>query len=323
MQIHPLVSIIIPVYNSENTIIETIDSVINQTYKNIEIIVINDGSSDNSAFLVQELNYQQINLISISNSGAAKARNIGIQNAKGSYIQFLDADDILSSNKIEEQVKILETNNDIDLCFCRTIVFTHRLILETNQHVNSEIFDFEKILGIELLKKLLGINNKVFMILPSAYLVRKGIIDIAGEWDETLTLDDDGEFFSRVLSCSKIVAFDKKGTNYYRKYHTVNSLSQQKGIKYMSSEVKSVMKKISTIKKYVSLIDFEKIKQIQFSLLKYKYYKELNKIDFVNINYELNSVGGFEVEILPTYRGRILMKILGDKWYFFLLKYLK
>ena len=63
----------------------------------------------------------KIKLINISNSGASKARNIGINNANGIYIQFLDADDILSSNKIEHQVKILESN-DVDVCFCRTVV---------------------------------------------------------------------------------------------------------------------------------------------------------------------------------------------------------
>jgi glycosyltransferase involved in cell wall biosynthesis len=321
--IPPLISVIIPLYNSEDYIIEAIDSILNQTYRSIEIIVINDGSTDNSSFLVQDLKNPQVKLINTPNYGASKARNIGIQNANGTYIQFLDADDLLSSNKIEEQVKILESNSRIDLCFCKTIVFTNTSNKETNQEVNSEIFDFEFISGIELLKKLLGINNKVFMILPSAYLVKKEIIENAGEWDEALTLDDDGEFFSRILDCSKTVAFDRKSTNYYRKFHTTNSLSQRIGIRYMESEIKSVMKKISIIKKSGSLLELNKIKQIQFSLLKYKYYKELDKIDFVNIDSELNQVGGFDLNILPTSKGRFLMKILGAKLYFVILKYLR
>jgi glycosyltransferase involved in cell wall biosynthesis len=323
MPIYPLISVIIPVYNSEAFIIETINSVLGQTYKNIEIIIINDGSTDNSSFLVQKLNNPKIMLINVPNGGASKARNIGIRNAKGFYIQFLDADDILSSNKIEEQVKIFESNNQIDLCFCKTIVFTHSSNLETNLEVNSEIFDFETIPGNELLKILLGINNKVYMILPSAYLVKKEIFDVSGQWNEALTLDDDGEFFSRVLICSKIVAFDKKGINYYRKFHTENSLSQQTGIKYMKSEIMSTINKLSTIKKDFSVIEFNKIVQIQYSFLKYKYNNDLNKIDFVNIDYELNLAGGFEIKTLPTYKGRFLMKIIGAKWYFFILKYLR
>jgi glycosyltransferase involved in cell wall biosynthesis len=319
----PLISVIIPLYNSEEYIIETIDSVLNQTYPNIEIIVVNDGSTDNSSYLVQEKENPQITLINISNGGASKARNIGIENAKGTYIQFLDADDILSPNKIEEQVKILESNNKIDLCFCKSIVFTDSSNLETNQEVNTEVFDFDFISGIELLKKLLGINNKVSMILISAYLIKKEIIDVAGKWDETITLDDDGEFFSRVLNCSKTVAFDKKGINYYRKFHTKNTLSQQTGQKYMASEINSVLKKLATIKKNVSTVELKKIKQIQFSLLKYKYYKEFHKIDFINIDSELMLVGGFEIKILPTRRGRFVMKILGFKLYFTLLKYLR
>jgi glycosyltransferase involved in cell wall biosynthesis len=319
---NPLVSVIIPMFNAERFISETIQSVKNQTYKNWEIIIIDDGSTDNSSFLVENLNNPRIKLINVPNGGASKARNIGIRNAKGFYIQFLDADDILSPNKIEDQVKIFESNNHIDLCFCKTIVFTHSLNLKTNLEVNSEIFDFETISGNELLKTLLGINIKTYMIPISAYLVKKELIDVAGEWNETLTLDDDGEFFSRVLNCSKTVAFDKKGINYYRKFHTKYSLSQQIGIKYMASEIKSTLNKLSTIKKDVSIIEFNKIAKIQYSLLKYKYYYDLNNIDFVNIDYELNSVGGFEIKILPTFKGRFFMKILGDKLYFLILKYL-
>lgn len=319
----PLISVIIPLYNSEKYIIEAIDSVLNQTYGNIEIIVVNDGSTDQSGFLVQEIDNPKITLINISNGGASKARNIGIQNANGTYIQFLDADDLLSPNKIEEQVKILESKNKIDLCFCKSIVFTDTSNLETNQEVNTEVFDFDFISGIELLKKLLGINNKVSMILISAYLVKKEIIDVVGKWDETITLDDDGEFFSRVLNYSKTVAFDKKGINYYRKFHTKNTLSQQTGQKYMASEINSVLNKLATIKKNVSTVEFNKIKQIQFSLLKYKYFKEFHKIDFMDIDSELILVGGFEIKMLPTKKGRFVMKILGFQWYFFLLKYFR
>lgn len=322
MLTNPLVSIIIPLYNSEKFIIETINSALNQTYKNIEIIIVDDGSTDNSRLIVKELNNTKIRLISVPNGGASKARNIGIKNANGMYVQFLDADDILSENKIEEQVKLFETNKQIDLCFCRTIVFTFNKSLITNQEVNSEIFTFETISGNQLLALLLGKNNKVFMILQSAYLVKKSILTISGLWDETLSLDDDGEFFSRVLNCSKIVAYDKKGINYYRKYHTKNSLSQQTGFKYMTSEILAVKKKLSTIKNGISLTEFYKIQKVQFSLIKYKYFKELHKIDFINIDYELSLVGGFEVSILPTRKGRILMKIIGYNWYFIFLKFL-
>jgi len=318
MSNNKLVSVIIPLFNSENTIKETIESVLNQTYCNIEIIVVNDGSTDSSSSIVQRLNNPKIKLINISNSGASKARNIGINNANGIYIQFLDADDILSSNKIEHQVKILESN-DVDVCFCRTVVFTNLSNLSTNHEINTEIFNFVKINGNDLLKKLMGINTKVYMILPSAYLLKKRILDTAGEWDESLSLDDDGEFFSRVLNCSKVVVFDKNGINYYRRFHTQNSLSQQTGKKYIVSEINSVLKKLTTIKKDISLIEYNKIKQVQLSLIKYKYYKILKKIDFIDIDNELKLVGGFEIKILPTFKGRLLMSLLGSKLYFFLL----
>jgi glycosyltransferase involved in cell wall biosynthesis len=108
------VSIIIPLYNSEKYIAETINSALNQTWENKEIIIIDDGSTDKS--LVIAKSYERVNVIVISqqNKGASAARNVGIKNSKGDFIQFLDADDLLSTDKIEAQMKIFEQyGNDI------------------------------------------------------------------------------------------------------------------------------------------------------------------------------------------------------------------
>lgn len=107
---NPLISVIIPTYNSAKWICDAVDSVINQTYKNIEIIVVDDGSTDNTASLLNNKYGNTILYIYQENSGPSKARNTGIVNAKGKYVQFLDADDILLPNKITLQVQCLESN---------------------------------------------------------------------------------------------------------------------------------------------------------------------------------------------------------------------
>ena len=109
----PVVSIIIPVYNVESYLAECLDSACNQTLKNIEIICINDGSTDNSLNILQEYEKRdnRISIISQDNRGASRARNIGIQHAKGKYIYFLDSDDYLAHDALEMLVNTMETGN--------------------------------------------------------------------------------------------------------------------------------------------------------------------------------------------------------------------
>ena len=117
---NPLVSVIIPLYNQKQYIGRAIKSVLRQTYSPIEIIVVNDGSTDNPhEILISYLD--KIRIITQSNKGLAAARNAGFNIAKGKYIQFLDADDTILKNKIETQTNILENNNDLGLTACRTI----------------------------------------------------------------------------------------------------------------------------------------------------------------------------------------------------------
>lgn len=107
-------SVIIPIHNSSKYIEECLESVINQTYKDIEIIIVDDASTDNSLELVKNINDNRIKIIELKeNAGAANARNKGIENATGNYICFLDSDDYWVLDKLEKQVKFIEDNNYI------------------------------------------------------------------------------------------------------------------------------------------------------------------------------------------------------------------
>jgi glycosyltransferase involved in cell wall biosynthesis len=114
----PIISIIIPLYNTEKYIAETIQSVLNQTYINWELIVVNDGSTDNSTSIVTSFieKDRRISLINKSNSGVSDTRNIGTEHAKGKYIAFLDADDTWLPNNLEEKITELKDAN-IDWVF--------------------------------------------------------------------------------------------------------------------------------------------------------------------------------------------------------------
>lgn len=119
----PEVSVIIPTFNRGNLIENCIKSVLNQTLSNIEILIIDDGSIDNTKDLIKNIDDKRIKYIKLrKNHGAANARNVGIKNAKGKYISFQDSDDIFYFNKLEKQLKNL-INKNSSLDFCKIKVF--------------------------------------------------------------------------------------------------------------------------------------------------------------------------------------------------------
>ncbi|MBE6024850.1 MAG: glycosyltransferase [Cellulosilyticum sp.] len=115
----PLISVIVPTYNVEKYISKCLDSIISQTYENIEIIVVNDGSTDNSLSIVEEYEKKdaRIKVFSQKNQGLSAARNTGIDNSKGEYLLFIDSDDYIETNMIEVlENNIRENNADISIC---------------------------------------------------------------------------------------------------------------------------------------------------------------------------------------------------------------
>lgn len=114
-----LVSIIVPVYNAEKSLKACVESILKQTYKNIEVILINDGSEDNSGYICEEYtrNDERVKVIHQSNSGPSSARNTGINNARGKYIQFVDSDDSIEHNMTERLVQQIE-NDKSQIVIC-------------------------------------------------------------------------------------------------------------------------------------------------------------------------------------------------------------
>ena len=107
----PLISIIIPLYNAENYIHKNIISILNQSYNNFELIVVNDSSTDKSLNIVKSFDDERIKLYTKINEGTSKARNYGLKYAKGDYILFIDADDYIETNTLEKYIEIIEKYN--------------------------------------------------------------------------------------------------------------------------------------------------------------------------------------------------------------------
>jgi len=249
----PLVSVIIPLYNSQNYIASAIESIINQTYKNWELIIINDGSIDKSLSIAESYVCDNIIVLSQNNKGASAARNYGIKYSNGDYIQFLDADDILSSDKILNQVYLLNKHKN-KIAVCSTIHFK-----ENQNHTDfipnpyEEKFLTETENNYEFLIRLWGgYDGFGSMVQPNAWLTPKEIIKKSGYWNEKLSLDDDGDFFCRVLLNSDGIIRDNKSFNYYRKFTKRNSLSSNLSHNNLMSQLEAIISKRNELFKRVN-----------------------------------------------------------------------
>lgn len=141
---NPLISIVIPCFNSEKYLWDTLESCINQTYKKIEIIVVDDGSTDSSLNIAQKYaeKNNNIKVISIENNGQCFARNLGLKEAKGEYIQFLDSDDLIIPQYIEEQLIAIQTNQ-ADLAICKPVGFNESNLDQKLNQLKKESFNQE------------------------------------------------------------------------------------------------------------------------------------------------------------------------------------
>lgn len=113
----PLVSVVMPCYNYASFVGDAVDSVLSQTYKNIELIIINDGSTDDTKEILEAITDSRVTVLHIENSGVSAARNKGIELAKGQFIAFIDADDLWSPDKIQLQVQAFKQHPDCSYCF--------------------------------------------------------------------------------------------------------------------------------------------------------------------------------------------------------------
>lgn len=189
MSFNPLVSIVIPVYNGSNYLKEAINSALAQTYRNIEIIVVNDGSNDNGATREIALSYgQKIRYFEKPNGGVASALNLGIQNMKGEYFSWLSHDDLYYPNKIDAQLEFYKkgiVKNDTILYSNYTIIKASGKI-QSNAVLDQALLKFKKLYGLYR-----GCLNGCTLLIP------KSILDNLGGFDEKLKYTQDYDLWFR------------------------------------------------------------------------------------------------------------------------------
>ncbi len=197
----PLVSILIPAFNAQEWIAGAIRSAMAQTWESKEIIVVDDGSSDQTLRIAQQFESAKVHVVTQKQQGAAAARNKAFSLSQGDYIQWLDADDLLAPDKIEKQMDALER------CGSKRTLLSSAWGKFIYRYYRAEFTPTGLWRDLSRLEWLLcKLGDNVYMQTAS-WLVSRELTEAAGPWDTRLLGDDDGEYFCRVLLASDGVRF--------------------------------------------------------------------------------------------------------------------
>jgi len=228
----PLVSVLIPAYNVEHLIVETIESVLAQTWQNKEIIIVNDGSTDDTLSVARRYESSIVKVIDQENRGQCASENRAFQESQGDFIEYLDADDLLAPDKLERQVKLL---GGADSEFIASGEWA-RFFNSPDESLFIPELVWKSMNPVDWLICSWGDGG---MMHGAAWLVPRRVAERAGPWNENLSLINDFEFFSRLLLASKGVKFCAGARTYYRSGHP-GRLSASKSRSAMESAILSL-----------------------------------------------------------------------------------
>ncbi|AJG97792.1 hypothetical protein LF65_01178 [Clostridium beijerinckii] len=242
------ISVIIPYYNRESTLKRALDSVLNQTYKDYEIILIDDGSTDKSKFIVKEYirNNKNVKILSLSqsNSGAAAARNLGVRNASGEYIAFLDSDDSWENDKLQIQLKYME-ELDLDLISTNINIRMHNKIVKKYcTAINKEI-SFKKSLF------------KHYAYTPSVVMKKSAFLEL-GMFPESMKLGEDIYLFERCIRKYRCYVISDFLTNVYKPMYGNSGLTAdiKAGQKALINNLRLIVKENNLFDQKVNALEY-------------------------------------------------------------------
>ena len=206
----PLVSILIPAFNAQNWIADTIKSATSQVWQRKEIIVVDDGSTDETLAVARQFASRELKVVAQSNQGAAAARNHAFSLCQGDYVQWLDADDLLAPDKISRQMSVVEGIQDRRLllsCAWGRFIYRVRRAKFTSTKLWCDLSPVEWL--------ILKLSEDAYMQ-TDTWLVSRELCEAAGPWDTRMLSDDDGEYFCRVILASNGIRFVPDAKAFYR-----------------------------------------------------------------------------------------------------------
>jgi glycosyltransferase involved in cell wall biosynthesis len=221
----PVVSVILPTYNCANFLPHSIQSILSQTYDSYEIIVVDDGSTDNTKEVLNPF-MQRISYIKLEqNKGLPAARNIGIKSALGKYIAFIDADDIWLPEKLQTDIKYFETHSEISMVYSK-----HINIEENGRHLDGDTR--KRLPSGNIFIQLFSEQN---FIITSSVVVKKDVFETTGLFDEQLFNCQDWDMWLRITFYFKVAGINKTLVKYRHNPHSLsknrnNVLKYQKAV---------------------------------------------------------------------------------------------
>lgn len=237
----PTISVIVPTYNAERTILETIKSVQQQTFPDFELIVIDDGSKDRTLEILQTIKDERLKIFSYENGGNALARNRGISHATGEFISFIDADDLWTPNKLELQLIALQQNQEAGVAYSWTSYFI--------DGQEEFIFPYNPIFFEGNVYDKLLVNN--FVASGSNILVRRKAIESSGEFEPTLKRCADWDFYIRLAAKWHFVVVPKHQILYRQSSNSLSSkveIMEQEALKVIEIAYQSAPPKYQFLK---------------------------------------------------------------------------
>jgi glycosyltransferase involved in cell wall biosynthesis len=259
----PLVSILIPAYNAQELIGYTLESAVAQTWPNKEIIVADDGSTDETAQVAQRFASRGVKVVSAKNGGLSAAQNNAYRHCQGDYIQFLDADDLLAPDKIERQLAALTPSDSKRILLSSPWApFFYRT--RHARFVHNSVW--EDLTPAEWLLRKLSEN---LHMQNATWLVSRELAEAAGPWDEALQYDQDGEYFTRVLLASERTRFVPGTGIYYR----VTGSNRVSFVGNSDKKKESLLRSMKLHIQYLrSLEDSERVRRACLTYLQNWYY---------------------------------------------------
>lgn len=303
--VSPLVSVCIPCRNAAPYLASSLDSILSQTWPNIEIIVVDDGSTDGSAELLRTYSGLGVCCLFESFGSASKSRNRAFSVSQGSFVKFFDADDLLHPRTIELQVNRLIGRDDAVASSSWGRFYGHDLSTFRLSRSNPEL----DLASIDWLVSAWRYAQP--MMQAGMFLIPRGLLERSGGWDESLSLIDDFEFFARLFCCASDLLFVPDAILYYRS-GIPGSLSSRKSRRDAESAFHSLLKGTS----HLLLLRNDSSARLScanmLQLFVYDVYPDFPDLRAI-VNARVRELGGSDLPVPGGPRWQMLRRLLGWK----------
>jgi glycosyltransferase involved in cell wall biosynthesis len=308
--LHPKISVIIPAFNAESYIAVSIKSVLDQTFTDFELVIINDGSKDATESVIKAFSDNRMRYFSKKNEGQCKALNFGLQQSKGDFIKFLDADDYINPEHLEslmKKIKLVESRDHKKyLYLCKWRRFSDNGNIWSMED-RPEWGDYDP---ETFMLKAMGTGPDM---LPAwQWLIPKHVLELSGYWNEELTLGNDFEFSIRLILASKRIVFCEDAIVYYRSDLRAN-MSSDTSLKTILSVLHASRIGIENILSTYNSQEIRRVCADKLMAWLISYYPYIGRKLVNTVEADIYELGGSKLDVGWGSKMRLMRRLFGWK----------